>query len=209
MAAASELFDVLDELGSPTGVTKERACVHADGDWHRALHLWVLGPGAAGGYSMLFQRRSEHKDTNPGLLDVSVGGHFRAGEDFGAVLRETDEELGFTVSPVELEHLHDRQVERTYPGITDREFQHVYMTVRDVPLKSYTPGCAEVTVVYEVPLLAALELYEHGTPVAAAGWDCQGRNNNALLYDADVIPATRPEIIADLKAIAERVGVAR
>ena len=37
-----ELFDVLDAAGRPTGRAKRRADVHRDGDWHRALHCWVL-----------------------------------------------------------------------------------------------------------------------------------------------------------------------
>jgi isopentenyldiphosphate isomerase len=54
---------------------KARSKVHAEGDWHRAVHVWLVD--REGG--LLLQRRSEHKDTFPGRLDVSVGGHIESG----------------------------------------------------------------------------------------------------------------------------------
>ena len=38
-----ELFDVVRGDGAPTGRIKPRAAVHRDGDWHRAVHVWVTG----------------------------------------------------------------------------------------------------------------------------------------------------------------------
>ena len=39
----AELFDVVRADGTPTGEVKPRAAVHRDGDWHRAVHVWVAG----------------------------------------------------------------------------------------------------------------------------------------------------------------------
>jgi isopentenyldiphosphate isomerase len=55
---ATELLEVLDEAGEPTGARKARAEVHRDGDWHRAFHLWVMHPDG----HVLLQRRSRAKD---------------------------------------------------------------------------------------------------------------------------------------------------
>src|SRR5665648_925233 len=67
-----ELFDVITEDGAPTGIVKRRADVHRDGDWHRAIHVWVYGVEDSVPF-LLFNLRGRHKDTWPGLLDVTVG----------------------------------------------------------------------------------------------------------------------------------------
>ena len=41
-AKEEEEFDVLDARGWLTGRTKARSAVHRDGDWHAAVHVWIL-----------------------------------------------------------------------------------------------------------------------------------------------------------------------
>lgn len=38
----SELLDIVDEQGQPTGRTIERTIAHAQGIWHRTSHVWLL-----------------------------------------------------------------------------------------------------------------------------------------------------------------------
>ncbi|HET7034534.1 MAG TPA: NUDIX domain-containing protein [Thermomicrobiaceae bacterium] len=121
-----ELFDVLSEAGEPTGRVKRRAEVHRDGDWHRAFHLWVAWPSPAGPV-LLFQRRASTKDTAPGMLDVAVGGHFRAGESLSAVVREIEEEIGLTPALAALHPLGTRRAISRTPRWYDRELQEVYL----------------------------------------------------------------------------------
>src|SRR5687767_2706683 len=97
-----ELFDVVTADGRPTGRTKARAEVHRDGDWHRSLHVWVAGIGEDGEPFLTFQRRGFGKDTWPGLLDATVGGHYRAGEGLTEALREVEEEIGLRVTAGDL-----------------------------------------------------------------------------------------------------------
>lgn len=182
---------MLDESGSPTGERKARSLVHRDGDWHRSIHIWVVNKEGL----VLFQRRAPGKLIEAGKIDVSVGGHFGAGEGLRDVMREVDEELGFLPSVQELTRLDNRKTERFYDDAIDREFQDVYVLRRDAPLSSYQLDCSEVTVVYELPIAGAIELFRDGTPLAAAGWDCQGRVNNALLHDGDLIERARSETI--------------
>jgi len=90
-----ELIDVLDERGVGTGVTKTKAAVHRDGDWHRAAHVWIVAPDGR----VLFQRRSSRKENWPGRWDVSAAGHLSAGESaVDAAIRETFEELGVVIA---------------------------------------------------------------------------------------------------------------
>ena len=40
--ATEEQFDVMDASGGLTGLRKARRAVHADGDWHAAVHVWIV-----------------------------------------------------------------------------------------------------------------------------------------------------------------------
>lgn len=59
-----------DERGFKTGVQKSRWAVHADGDWHRVAHIWLINSRG----EILLQRRTLTKRTHPGMLDVSCAG---------------------------------------------------------------------------------------------------------------------------------------
>ncbi len=194
-----ELFDVLDELGIPTGETKARALVHRDGDWHRSFHLWIIKDSQ----HVLFQRRSHKKDLEPNKLDVTVGGHFAAGETLLEVVREVEEEIGLKVELKDLHYLETRQGERHYDNAVDREFVDVYALCCDQSLEQYFLRCDEVSVLYEVPLDKAIDLYQDGTFVAVYGYDCQQRTNNALLVADDLIQSSRLEVVQTLLKIKE------
>lgn len=193
-----ELLDVLDDDGERTDEVLSRGEVHSRGLWHRSFHLWIVSSDRL----VLFQRRADSKQVEPGRIDVSAAGHYGAGEDQNAVLREVDEELGFLPEAHELHHLVTRRTERFYDDVTDREFQDVYLLQRDAPLTSYLLDCSETSVLYELPLGAAIELHRTGSPIAVAGWDCQGRHNNALLHDDDVIWRAREHTAEVLEQIS-------
>src|SRR5690606_19690656 len=151
-APVDELLDVLDDNGNPTGERKPRSAVHRDGDWHRAFHLWVVREG----HLVILQRRAEEKDLEPLRLDVTVGGHYRAGEMFVDVLREAEEEIGLVLRPGQVAFLGTVRSERHYPDPdpprVDREFQEIYATHDDRPLSAYVQEPEEVDTLYEVPL---------------------------------------------------------
>ncbi len=91
-----ELFDVVDARDAVIG-RATRAEVHANGLWHRAVHVLVFN--AAG--RVFLQKRSLAKDSSPGCWDSSCSGHLDAGEDYdAAALRELREEIGLTVAVV-------------------------------------------------------------------------------------------------------------
>ena len=197
MSEGDEFLDVLTQDGLPTGQSKRRAEVHRDGDWHRSFHLWIVKEGR---YA-LFQRRSERKDLESNKIDVTVGGHFAAGETLREVLREPYEELELDLSPKDLSYLTTRQAERFYEDRTDREFQEVYVMRCDKRLENYALNREEVYALYEVPLERAIQLYKEGASVAAAGFDAYGRENNALLVADDLIQQAREDVVVTLGEI--------
>ncbi|KAG5537378.1 hypothetical protein RHGRI_024721 [Rhododendron griersonianum] len=85
-----EHLDVLTKTGQKTGVSKPRQflCrlyffyllpgdVHRDGDYHRAVHVWIFSESTQ---ELLLQRRADCKDSWPRLWDISSAGHISAGD---------------------------------------------------------------------------------------------------------------------------------
>ncbi len=197
-----ELLELLTPEGEPTGISRTRAEVHQDGDWHRSFHLWIVKEERY----VLLQRRSAQKDLEPGKVDVSVGGHYRMGETLEEVVREAEEEIGLFVRPEKLHFLGSQRAERFYPQMTDREFQETYVLCCDQPLERYHLDCREVTVLYEVPLEGLIRFCREGGHLAVAGYDCQQRANHALLIPDDLIEQARGDMAYTLEAIQAWLG---
>ncbi|XP_028550808.1 nudix hydrolase 3 [Dendrobium catenatum] len=90
-----ELLDVLTKTGEKTGVSKPRGLVHRDGDYHRAVHVWIYAESTQ---ELLLQRRADCKDSWPGLWDISSAGHISAGDSsLLTARRELHEELGISL----------------------------------------------------------------------------------------------------------------
>jgi isopentenyldiphosphate isomerase len=149
----SEPFDVITANGRPTGRVKSRAEVHRDGDWHRAIHVWVAGVDDHGAPFLTLQRRSPDKDTWPGRFDATVGGHYRAGESLAEAMREVKEEIGIIPNPNDLRPLGVRVcANEAQPGIVDREIQDVFLLRDDRPLENFRPNPAELAALIRFPL---------------------------------------------------------
>lgn len=121
-----ELIDVRDEAGEPTGGVVWKSEAHRRGLWHRCFHCWIFGVDVGEPY-LLVQRRAATKDTWPGYVDITVGGHLAAGEEPLDGLREVEEELGLRVDPGRLVPLGMRRTKRRIPEGLDREFQDVFL----------------------------------------------------------------------------------
>ena len=162
-----ELFDVLNEDGSPTGEVKRRAEVHRDGDWHRAFHLWVVRRTESG-CEVLFQRRSARKDTWPRRLDIAVGGHYGAGETIKDVVREIDEELGIQPRLEQLISIGLRRSESLNFTWQDRELQEVYVLAIEGDLPPLAPNFDEIERLVRIDAEDLLRLYRRQVTSAPA-----------------------------------------
>ena len=86
----TELIDVLDENGVHTGEVLPRKEIHKRGLWHRAIVVAIVNEKN----EVLLQQRSQKKDKNAGMWDISVAGHISAGQDsLSAAAREINEEV--------------------------------------------------------------------------------------------------------------------
>ena len=129
-----ELFDVLNEDGSKSGIVQERNVVHREGDPHGTVHIWIVRPSESSpsGQEVLLQKRSAEKDSNPGCLDISSAGHIYAGDEpLESALRELGEELGIHADAEDLEYLgvHEGSYEKEFHGrmFRDHEFAHLFV----------------------------------------------------------------------------------
>jgi isopentenyldiphosphate isomerase len=148
-----EPFDVVRANGAPTGIIKSRSLVHRDGDWHRALHVWVAGTDETGSRFLMVQRRSPHKDTWPNRFDATVGGHYRAGESIAQAVREIEEEIGLAADGLTLRPLGVRVcANEVEPGVIDREVQDVFFLLDNRPLAEYRPHPVELAALVRFPL---------------------------------------------------------
>lgn len=131
-----ELFEALDVEGTPTGELKTKKQIFADGDWRHVVHVWIVN--SAG--ELLTQKRVE-KGIFDNLWDVSVGGGVSAGEPPAqTAVRETEEELGVTITEDDLEDLGVWKVDKHIPeiGREAREFSHTFLVRRDVEQSEIT-----------------------------------------------------------------------
>ena len=131
-----EYFDIVDEHGQPTGETVSRAEAHEKGILHRTAHVWVVRR-SEGGWDVLLQKRSEEKDSFPGLYDTSSAGHIPAGDEpLDSALRELREELGVEARPEQLRYAGSFRIryEEEFHGkpFRDNEVTRVY--VYDAPV---------------------------------------------------------------------------
>ena len=131
-----EILDICDENGMPSGDTVERETAHAEGVLHRTAHVWILR-NTEGKTEVLLQKRSQNKDSFPGMFDTSSAGHIPAGcEPEESALRELQEELGITAEKEDLLYIgmFRNQYEEEFRGkpFRDNEVTFVYLLQMDV-----------------------------------------------------------------------------
>lgn len=136
-----ELFDVLNEDGSKTGIIKERGVAHREGSLHGTVHTWIVRENTKSGYDVLLQKRSANKDSYPGCYDISSAGHIGAGDDpLSAAVREMEEELGINCKADDLVFVgkHRGQFEAVFyeKPFKDNELSSVFIYKHGAELES-------------------------------------------------------------------------
>jgi len=159
---SKEYFDILDENGNKTGKIKLRSEVHRDGDWHKAIHIWILNKNG----DILLQRRCPTKDSNPNMLDVSSGGHILAGDtSLEGALREVKEELNLDVKAEELQFIKTikRSVQYTETFINN-EFDDMYILITDKKISDMKFQEDEISEIFFVPYKKFKEMVKNKQP---------------------------------------------
>lgn len=143
-----EYLDFVTENGQPTGKIVSRDEAHRDGIRHRTAHVWVVRRNQTG-YDVLLQKRTEEKESFPGMFDTSSAGHIPAGmEPLPSALRELSEELGIEAKPEDLEYAGTFQIqyEKVFHGrlFRDSEVTWVYIYKQPVDIQKLVLQPSEV-----------------------------------------------------------------
>ncbi len=109
------MLDVLNENGIKTGEILPRSEIHKRGLWHRAIVVAVVNEKN----EILLQQRSNSKEKNAGLWDISVAGHISSGQDaLSAATREINEEvsvnLGYNVEVKEFRFMYSFRKQQVF-----------------------------------------------------------------------------------------------
>ncbi|XP_054783674.1 nudix hydrolase 3-like isoform X2 [Prosopis cineraria] len=144
-----EHLDVLTKSGRKTGISKPRGDVHRDGDYHRAVHVWIFAESTQ---ELLLQRRADCKDSWAGLWDISSAGHIAAGDSsLITARRELEEELGVTLpkDAFELIFVFLQECVINDGKYINNEYNDVYLvtTLDPIPLEAFTLQETEVSAV--------------------------------------------------------------
>jgi isopentenyl-diphosphate delta-isomerase len=186
---ATEMFDMLDCAGRKTGTTIARDEAHRTGAWHGAFHCLII-------YEhhrrpcVLFQKRSAAKMIAPGKFDVSVGGHYAAGED--AVIagpREIREELGLSVPFSNMVSVGRRVFAYCFmPGIIEQEFQDIFLYPCVGGPGDLVLQAEEVDAVIELDVESGISLFSGSAQRATAMLVSPGKGTAIVIAADDFVP---------------------
>lgn len=116
-----ELLEVLNANGEPTGEILDKNIIHKEGKYHKEVALILLNNKG----EILLQKRASIKEIEPNKW-AWHGGHVIAGEsNIEAIIRETKEELGITLSKSEIKLL----VELKRDKMPNRQFTKAYYSI--------------------------------------------------------------------------------
>ena len=180
-----EYFEVLDELGNKTGEIKERELVHKDGNWHRAVHIWIINDLC----EILLQKRSAKKENHPNMWHVSCAGHIVSKDDnIETVIKEIKEELGIDVNKEEIEFLFTiKEHNIAKMDYIENEFKDIFIIRKNVDIKDIVIDLEEVSEVKYVSIEEFKKMSEN-------------QNSNV------VVPRYINEFIEMLKTIRKQVN---
>ena len=157
-----EYFDLLDENGNKTGKIKLRTEVHRDGDWHKAVHIWIINNKG----DVLLQRRCATKDSNPNMLDISSAGHLSAGDDsLSGAIRKLKEELNLDVNKEELQFIKTLKCSSKYTStFINNEFDDLYILRTDKTINDMEFQEDEISEIFFVPYKQFKEMVNNKQP---------------------------------------------
>ncbi len=178
------LIDIFNDRYEPIG-TEEKRTAHAKGLWHRTFSALAINPTTR---HVFLQKKAPNRYTfrRPDFADITVGGHYHAGESISDGIREVHEELGLPISYSDLHPIGIRQTAVTLASdYIEREFQHWHLLPLSTALGDIPFADAEVSGLVEISLDDGIALAENTTGSVAARYAT--RTDTGLLYGESVL----------------------
>ncbi len=117
---SKEIFPIVDNEGNTIGSASRLYCHNGSKVLHPVVHLHIFNRKG----ELYLQKRSIHKDIQPGKWDTAVGGHIDYGEKvIDALFREAREELGIIDFEPQLLNKY------IFESTIERELIHSYYTI--------------------------------------------------------------------------------
>ena len=186
-----KLIDIFNDRYEPVG-TEDKKTAHAKGLWHRTFSALAVNPVTR---RVILQKKApgRYSFDRPDYADITVGGHYHAGETIPDGIREVHEELGLPIAYTELHPIGLRQTAVTLaPDYIEREFQHWHLLPLDLDLDAIPLADAEVSGLVDVNLDDALALADGDVDTIPARYatrtDTSLQYSEAALTSTDLVP---------------------
>lgn len=135
--------DVTDKEGNRSGVVMPASWVCDRGYWHRGVHVILMTKQGGA----VLEMRAKDMPSNPGMVDITLGGFVDAGEEPAhAALRELKEELGIILGEDQLYLLDTRLRTSWHPRHSklSRSIMYTYVGFIDETEMAFRPEFSEV-----------------------------------------------------------------
>jgi isopentenyldiphosphate isomerase len=191
MRTTVTLIDIFNDRYEPIG-TEDKKTAHAKGLWHRTFSALAINPTTR---RVILQKKApgRYSFDRPDYADITVGGHYQAGETIPKGVREVHEELGLPVAYGDLHPIGVRQTAVTLaPDYIEREFQHWHILPLDLDVDAIPLADAEVSGLVDIGLDDALALADGKTDTIPARYatraDTGLQYSEAALTSTDLVP---------------------
>lgn len=185
------LIDIFNDRYERMG-TEDKIAAHAKGLWHRTFSALAVNPTTQ---RVILQKKAlgRYSFDRPDYADITVGGHYHAGETIPDGVREVHEEFGLPVAYTDLHPIGLRQTAVTLaPDYLEREFQHWHLLPLDLDLEAIPLADAEVSGLVDINLDDALALANGDVDSIPARYatrtDTGLQYTEAALTSADLVP---------------------
>lgn len=177
-AVQSDMYEVLDENGLPTGQILDKQTVHRQQLLHAVAHVWLLNNKR----EVLMQLRAPGVDRSPNTWDVSIGTHIRPHESpLAASLRCLKTELNVTAGQDDIKHLFNLPCANPLPdGTFHNVLEHVYLLQRDIPIEDFAYNPEKISKLMWVPLTELMVQVGN----SKAGYLPRSSNYYPMLFEA-------------------------
>lgn len=128
-----EFWDIYDKNRVKTGKTIQRGNKLQEGEYHLVVHIWLQNSKG----EFLIQKRSENLAWMPGCWATTGGAVISGEESLESAIRETQEELGVSLTKDKFQLL--------FSQIRKNDISDIWLAYLDIPISAFSISCEDVS----------------------------------------------------------------